>query len=68
VVTTDLVGPSERMRRGMDYFAHGPNTRPVLERLAGLEPAFLACMHGSAWRGAGRVPLLALADAVAPKA
>jgi flavorubredoxin len=68
VVTSDLLGPSERMRRGMDYFAHGPNTRPVLERLAGLEPALLACMHGSAWRGAGKAPLLALADAVAPRA
>lgn len=65
VIETDLVGPSERMRTAMDYFAHGPNTRTVLERLAALEPTTLACMHGSAWRGPGRTPLLALADAVA---
>ncbi len=66
VVETDIVGPSERMRRGMDYFSHAPNARPVLERLAALEPTTLACMHGSAWRGAGRTPLLALADALSP--
>jgi flavorubredoxin len=66
LVETDILGPSEKMRSAMDYFAHGPNTRPVLERLAALEPATLACMHGSAWRGAGRAALLALAGAVAP--
>jgi len=67
VVETDILGPSERMRGGMDYFAHGPSSRPVLEKLAALEPTTLACMHGSAWRGAGKPLLLALADAVAPK-
>lgn len=67
VVETDILGPSEKMRHAMDYYAHGPGSRPVLERLAALEPATLACMHGSAWRGAGKPLLLALADAVAPK-
>jgi flavorubredoxin len=67
LVETDILEPSERMRKGMDYFSHAPNVRPVLERLAALEPATLACMHGSAWRGAGKQPLLALADAVAPR-
>jgi flavorubredoxin len=67
LVETDLVEPSEKMRRGMDYYSHAPNTRSVLERLASLEPRTLACMHGSAWRGDGRAPLLALADAVAPR-
>jgi flavorubredoxin len=67
VVETDVVGPSEKMRKGMDYFAHGPSSRPVIERLAALEPSLLACMHGSAWRGAARAPLLALADLVAPR-
>jgi len=37
----------------MDYFAHAPQTRAVLERLAREEPTTLACMHGSAWRGDG---------------
>jgi flavorubredoxin len=67
IVESDIVGPSEKMRQGMDYFSHAPNARAVLERLAALEPATLACMHGSAWRGAGSLPLLALADALAPR-
>jgi hypothetical protein len=45
----------------MDYYAHGGNTRPVLERLAGLAPTTLACMHGSAWRGDGAALLRDLA-------
>jgi flavorubredoxin len=67
IVETEILGPSERMRQGMDYYAHGPNTRSVLERLAALEPKTLACMHGSAWRGSGKAALNALADAVAPR-
>jgi flavorubredoxin len=62
----DVFGPSEAMRAGMDYFAHGTGTRPSLERLAALKPQTLACMHGSAWRGDGQGLLLALAAAVAP--
>ena len=68
VVETDVLGPSEKMRKGMDYFSHAPNARPVLERLASLSPATLACMHGSTWRGDGKSLLLALADAIAPRA
>ena len=37
----------------MDYFAHAPQTRAMLERLAREAPTTLACMHGSAWRGDG---------------
>ncbi|MCZ6868751.1 MAG: MBL fold metallo-hydrolase [Gammaproteobacteria bacterium] len=58
----DILEASERMRAGMDYFAHGGNTRRVLERLASLEPRTLACMHGSAYQGDGGALLLALAD------
>lgn len=65
IVETDVLGPSERMRKAMDYFAHGPGSRPILERLADLEPKTLACMHGSAWRGDGKPLLRALADVVA---
>ena len=54
----DILGPSEAMRAGMDYFAHGPSSRPLLQKLANTQPALLACMHGSAWRGNG-VKLLA---------
>jgi flavorubredoxin len=62
VTESDILGPSEAMRAGLDYFAHGKGTRPSLERLAALDPTTLACMHGSAWRGDGRSLLLALAD------
>lgn len=59
---SDILGPSERMRKGLDYFAHAPNTREMLERLAAEEPQTLACMHGSAWRGDGAALLRELAD------
>jgi len=64
VTESDILGPSEAMRANMDYFAHGPNTRPSLERLAALAPQTLACMHGSAWRGDGKGLLSALADSL----
>jgi flavorubredoxin len=67
LVETDIVGPSEKMRQGMDYYAHAPHTRATIERLAALEPTTLAVMHGSAWHGDGRSALLALADAVSPR-
>jgi len=49
----------------MDYFSHTKNVRVMLDRLAATEPATLACMHGSAWRGDGARLLRALADALA---
>ena len=58
----DVLGPSEAMRKKMDYYAHAPETRIVLERLAANKPRTLACMHGSAWRGEGAALLGALAD------
>lgn len=61
----DLIGPSEAMRRAMDYFSHTPSTRATLERLAAFEPRVLACMHGSSFAGNGQAALLALADALA---
>lgn len=60
----DILAPSERFRLAMDYYAHGPNTGAVLERLAALGPTTLACMHGSAWRGDGGALIRALATAV----
>jgi hypothetical protein len=64
----DILGPSEAMRAGMDYFAHSINTRALLGKLAATGPKTLACMHGSAWSGDGRRLLLELADALAPVA
>jgi len=58
----DVLGPSEAMRQGMDYYAHAPATRSHLERFAALAPTTLACMHGSAYSGDGGRLLRALAD------
>jgi flavorubredoxin len=58
---SDILGPSEAFRKPMDYFAHAPQTRAILERLAVERPTTLACMHGSAWRGDGSALLRALA-------
>jgi flavorubredoxin len=60
----DILGPSEAFRKPMDYYAHAPQTRATLERLAREQPRVLACMHGSAWQGDGAALLRALADAV----
>jgi flavorubredoxin len=61
---SDILGPSEAFRRGMDYFSHTKNAGRMLERLASTNPGTLACMHGSAWRGDGASLLRALADAI----
>jgi flavorubredoxin len=53
IVGDDILGPSEAFRRQMDYYAHSPDTTSLLGKLAGLAPEYLACMHGSAWRGDG---------------
>lgn len=66
-IESDILGPSEAFRQAMDYYAHGPNTRAVIERLAAAGPTTLACMHGSAWHGDGAKLLRALADALSPE-
>ncbi len=66
VVDTDILAPSEAMRKRVNYYALGPETRPTLERIAQLRPRLLACMHGSAWRGDGARLLRSLADALDP--
>ncbi|MCC7049765.1 MAG: MBL fold metallo-hydrolase [Alphaproteobacteria bacterium] len=65
LTTADILGPSEAFRQPLDYFAHAPDTRATLHRLADLRPTTLACMHGSAWEGDGGALLRALADCVA---
>ena len=63
---SDILGPSERFRRDMDYFSHTRDARAMLERLASTNPRTLGCMHGSAWRGDGAELLRALAEEWAP--
>lgn len=64
LVESDILGPSEAFRGEMDYYAHGPNTHAMLERLAKDSPGTLACMHGSAWTGDGARILRALAACI----
>lgn len=58
---SDVLGPAEGLRARLEYFARGPESRPLLEKLARLAPRTLACMHGSAWAGDGAGLLRALA-------
>lgn len=60
----DILGPSEAMRSGMDYFAHAPHTARLLAKLAETSPRTLACMHGAAWRGDGAALLGQLSEAL----
>lgn len=39
-----------------------PHTRPILEKLAALDPSTLACMHGSSYRGDGATALRDLGE------
>ena len=64
VSETDILEPSERFRKQVDYYSHTKNARQILARLAETRPATLARMHGSAWRGNGAEILLALAQAL----
>jgi flavorubredoxin len=64
---SDILGPSEAMRGMLDYYAHAPQSRATLERLAALRPATLACMHGASFRGDGAALLRGLADSLERK-
>jgi len=66
ITESDILGPSEAFRHQMDYFSHSGNARGLLEKIAATNPATLACMHGSAWRGDGAALIRALADSLCP--
>jgi len=55
--------PSEAMRR---MFAYAPlrDASSIVDRLAGLEPRVLACMHGTSYRGDGSALLRLLSKAL----
>ena len=65
IVEDDILAPSEAFRRQMDYYAHARDTGKLIDKLAALEPAYLACMHGSAWRGDGGALLRELGGSLA---
>lgn len=65
VTESDIFGSSEAFRAQFDYFSHTKNAGAMIAKLAAHDPATLACMHGSAWRGDGASLLRALGDALA---
>jgi flavorubredoxin len=65
VTKGDIVGPSEAFRGAMDYYSHAKDGPSLVGKLAETEPALLACMHGSAWRGDGGALLRILAAQLA---
>jgi len=64
----DILGPSEAMLAGMDYYACRDKARATLARLAELRPHTLATMHGSSFRGDGASLLKALSVTLAAPA
>ena len=65
LIETDILEASEAFRAPLDYFSHTRHVLPLIEKLAIEEPAILACMHGSAWRGDGAGLLRALGQRLA---
>ena len=59
---SDVLGPSEHMRSMFDYYSNPVRAAETIDRLATLEPALLATMHGSAYRGNGAATLRELAS------
>jgi hypothetical protein len=64
VTESEILTASEGMRQMMDYYAHATSTSAILDRLASLDPAMLACQHGSAYRGDGAALLRELAATI----
>jgi len=60
VTEADIVETSEQARAALDYYSHTGNCAALIDKLADLEPALLACMHGAAWRGDGAALLRVL--------
>jgi flavorubredoxin len=62
---SEVLSPAEAMRREMPAsVAVERSARPILEKLAMTEPATLALMHGSSYRGDCQALLRGLADAL----
>ena len=65
ITSDDIVEPSLVAEEIFHSTSLGPNVGPTLRRLAALEPATLATMHGSSYRGNGAAQLTALASGYA---
>jgi hypothetical protein len=64
VTESEILTTSETIRGMMDYYAHSKSTAGAFERLAALQPALLACQHGSAYRGDGAALLRELSATI----
>jgi flavorubredoxin len=53
VTMNDILGPSEEMRKGLDYYSATVRGKEYAEKLASTQPKRLACMHGASWEGDG---------------
>jgi flavorubredoxin len=62
VTEADLVGPAMEAEALFGASSLAPSTGATLRKLAGLDPAMLALMHGSSFRGDGGTALRHLAD------
>ena len=45
ITESDILGPSEAFRQGMDYFSHTRNAGELLERLAATQPRNCRCRN-----------------------
>jgi flavorubredoxin len=61
---TEILSPSEAMRKASGGVAIEAGTRAILEKLASTEPRTLATMHGSSYRGDGGALLRQFATAL----
>jgi flavorubredoxin len=61
---SEVLSPSEAMRKAMGGVAIEAHTRALIEKLASTEPTTLALMHGSSYRGNGHALLHGLAEAL----
>jgi flavorubredoxin len=64
ITDSEVLSPSEAMRKAMGGVAIEAQTRVLLDKLGATEPTTLALMHGSSYRGDGRALLRGLADAL----
>ena len=62
ITTDDIIGAAGQAEDVFGASCLTPNTGSTIRRLAALNPATLAVMHGSCYAGDGSKALLALAD------
>jgi hypothetical protein len=64
LVESDILGPSEEMRKGLDYYSATVHGMDLALKLAETRPKRLACMHGASWEGDGAALLRELGAAL----